>query len=282
MVSNLLVLGVAVMLYPNAAQWFSAWVQRGHVEQYSEQIQQAPGEELAAELDRARAYNAQLAVGAGILDPFAAVDESHEAEDPTSVDDPYWNVLAGAEEAPMATLRIPTIDADLPIYHGTSEDTLKRGVGHLQGTALPVGGTDTHSVLTAHRGLPRAELFTRLNEVEVGDTFSVDVYGETLVYEVSETKVVEPHETETLQPQVGEDLITLVTCTPLGINTHRILVTAERTSETPEVSRTAPSDLPIPWWAIIISAALLLQIIYLRRIKAKQAARSGKTETQRH
>jgi len=282
MVSSLLVLGLSIMLYPSAAQWFTAWEQQGQVEDYSDAMNQAPPEELAAEVKRAQQYNTQLSSGGGLIDPFstqAAQEEGLGIE----AEDRYRDLLSGAPGDVMARLTIPSIDADLPIFHGTSEETLGRGVGHLEGTALPVGGEGTHSVLTGHRGLPNAEMFTRLDELGKGDTFSVETFGETLTYEVIHTQVVEPHETESLYPEPGQDLVTLVTCTPLGLNTHRILVTAERISETPETAETWQAEifgLPFPWWAVILSGALLLQLLYLWRVRtaALPVSRSGSQE----
>jgi len=272
-VSTLLVLGLAIMLYPSAAQWFTAWEQQGQVDDYSDAMNQAPPEELAAEVERARNYNTQLSSGGGLIDPFST-DAAGEQGLGIEEEDVYQDILSGAPGEMMARLTIPSIDADLPIFHGTSEETLGRGVGHLEGTALPVGGESTHSVLTGHRGLPNAEMFTRLDELGEGDTFSVETFGETLTYEVIHTKVVEPHETESLYPEAGQDLVTLVTCTPLGLNTHRILVTAERVFEAPETPESVQGEmfgLPFPWWAVIFGSAILLQILYLWRVKAAAA-----------
>ncbi|MBO0595321.1 class C sortase [Nesterenkonia sp. E16_10] len=276
MVSTLIVLGVALMLYPSAAQWVSAWEQRGQVQDYSDAIEETPSEQLAEQLDRARTYNRDLASGSGIIDPFSAevVQENRFGVGEGGL---YRELLAGGPAGVMARLSIPGIEIDLPVFHGTSEATLRRGIGHLEGTALPVGGAGTHSVLTGHRGLHSAELFTHLDELGEGDAFSIEVFGENLSYEVIRTQVVEPHETESLYPEAGRDLLTLVTCTPLGLNTHRILVTAERSSEAAPEAETAPwapRDLPMPWWALILFGALLLQVIYLWRIKAKQVVGS--------
>ena len=161
-------------------------------------------------------------------------------------------MLAGDADGLMARIKIPSIKLDLPIYHGTSEDVLERGIGHLEGTALPVGGQSTHSVVTGHRGLATSELFSKLNEVEVDDTFTIEVFGELLSYRVIETLVVEPQDTESLLIRPGKDLMTLVTCTPLGINSHRILVTGERVIPTPQADLDAAGDAPdvpgFPWW----------------------------------
>ncbi len=270
MVSTMLVLGVALMLYPSAAQWFTAWEQQGQVDDYSESMREAPEEELAAEVERAQQYNQGLTSGSGLIDPFSTQAARQEGLG-VEQEELYRDLLSGAPGDVMARLTIPSIDADLPIFHGTSEEILARGVGHLEGTALPVGGEGTHSVLTGHRGLPSAEMFTRLDEVGEGDTFSVETFGETLTYEVIRTQVVEPQETESLYPEAGRDLVTLVTCTPLGLNTHRILVTAERTTtptQEEETYDTEPFVLPFPWWALILFGALALQLVYIWRVKS--------------
>lgn len=154
----------------------------------------------------------------------------------------------------MGRVRIPSIDVDLPIYHGTSETVLSRGVGHLQGTSLPVGGVDTHTVLTAHRGLAQSRLFTDLDQLEKGHTFTVEIFGEVLTYRVYKKEVVQPEENQSLRAVAEKDIATLVTCTPLGINSHRILVTGERVTPTPvkDVEQSQDeSQLPrFPWWAI--------------------------------
>lgn len=188
----------------------------------------------------------------------------------------YNAILRTDESGLMARLRIPAIDVDLPVYHGTSDATLLQGAGHLEGTSLPVGGPGTRSVITAHRGLANATMFTNLDRVKIGDTFTIEVFGKVLAYKVRETKVVEPTETESLRSVPGKDLVTLVTCTPLGINTHRILVTAERIEPTPAkdlANAHATSDLPrFPWWAVWFSAGLLVAAVYVWR-----SGRSDKT-----
>ena len=136
--------------------------------------------------------------------------------------------LRNDEKGIMGTLRIPKISVSLPIYHGTSDEVLENGVGHLQGSSLPIGGENTRSVLTGHRGLPNSKLFTRLDELEEGDLFFLDVCGEKLAYRVNEIQVIKPEEADSLGIQAGKDLVSLVTCTPYGINTHRLVVTGER------------------------------------------------------
>ena len=169
----------------------------------------------------------------------------------------------------MGRLKIPSIDVDLPIYHGTSDETLGKGVGHLEGTSLPVGGIDTHAVLSAHRGLASATMFDNLDKLDTGDTFVVEVAGEVLTYRVFETQVVDPGDTQTVLPRAGLDIVTLVTCTPLGINTHRILVTGERITPTPikdiEAAGAVPDIPGFPWWAVILPVSVLVVGLYVWR-----------------
>lgn len=169
----------------------------------------------------------------------------------------------------MGRLKIPSIDVDLPIYHGTSDETLGKGVGHLEGTSLPVGGIDTHAVLSAHRGLASATMFDNLDKLDTGDTFVVEVAGEVLTYRVFETQVVDPGDTQTVLPRAGLDIVTLVTCTPLGINTHRILVTGERITPTPikdiEAAGAVPDIPGFPWWALILPVSMLVVGLYVWR-----------------
>ena len=178
------------------------------------------------------------------------------------LDHAYADLLRATPTGVMGRLRVPKIAVDLPIYHGTSDAILAKGVGHLEGTSLPVGGASQHSVLTAHRGLPEAELFNDLDGVELGDRFTIEAFGEVLTYEVIDTRVVEPEDTDTLRAVAGEDLVTLVTCTPLGINSHRYLVTGERVTPTPIEDIAAAGQRPdvpgFPWWIAILCSAVLL------------------------
>lgn len=168
----------------------------------------------------------------------------------------------------MARLRIPAIDVDLPVFHGTSAPTLDRGIGHLFGTALPVGGASTHSVVTAHRGVPEARFFNRLPDVVIGDDVVIDVLGEQLVYRVTATEVVLPEETDSLAMVPGADLLTLITCTPYAVNSHRLLVHAERVDGPDEVTEAlvgaeAVDAVPFPWWMVGAGATLLAAAGYV-------------------
>lgn len=276
LISLLALVGVLVLLYPTTAAWFSQYNQSRVIEMVGGAVQKGPSSRLEAEIERARDYNDAL-VGGALVEPNTSVPTGTGASGSA---DAYESLLRADAEGAMARLRIPAIGVDLPIYHGTSEQTLQRGVGHLQGTSLPVGGASQHSVLTAHRGLASAELFTQLDKVGVGDTFTIEVFGEVLTYRVRDTRVVDPDQTESLYPSYGEDLVTLVTCTPLGINTHRILVTGERVTPTPiaDVERAGDRpDIPgFPWWAVGLGATLLLLSAYVWRAGATR--RSEQTD----
>jgi len=256
-------IGVLVFMYPNVANWFSQYNQASIIRTVESDVDRGPQSRLEAEIDLARSYN-QALVGGALL----AANTNVPTGDGTEGGDLEYNNLLNADTAgTMGRLRIPAIKADLPIYHGTSDHVLEKGVGHLQGTSLPVGGESQHSVLTAHRGLATSELFSHLDQVNIGDHFTVEVFGEVFTYRVITTQVVEPHETESLYPQAGQDLMTLVTCTPLGINTHRILVTGERITPTPitdiEQAGAAPEIPGFPWWIVIISGTALLLATYV-------------------
>ena len=144
----------------------------------------------------------------------------------------------------MGVIVIPKISVKLPIYHGTEEDVLAVGAGHMEGSALPVGGENTRCVITGHRGLPNSKLFTRLDELKKEDLFFLDVCGRTLAYEVSKIEVIEPEITEVLEPEKGEDLVSLITCTPYGLNTHRLVVTGKRVPYRESERKNLPKKVP--------------------------------------
>ncbi|MCR2799845.1 class C sortase [Microbacterium sp. zg-Y818] len=250
LVVALVVAGVAIMIYPSAASWFSDLSQRDRLQGYAETIDAVGPAELDRRLAASRAYNAAL--GAGIArDPFGAGEED------TAEVVEARELVTDEPDGVLAQLRIPAIDAALPVYSGTSDATLERGIGHLTGSSLPVGGAGTHAVLTGHRGYPQSALFTHLDRLTEGDTFTLTVLGQTLAYRVTETQVVEPDDVDSLRIVPGRDLVTLVTCTPIGINSHRILVHAERTSLPAEVARFVPEvPVPFPWWALALAVTV--------------------------
>lgn len=252
----LLTASFASLLYPHAAMWLSQYHMSEVAAEYAKLITHAvpaPHEQL----QRAREYNRQLSVGA-IYEANTNIPTSHG--ETSDVSQNYWDQLKANDDGLMARLRIKKIDLDLPVYHGTQDDTLLKGLGHLRGTSLPVGGPGTRSVVTGHRGLASAEMFTRLDEINKGDTFTFEVFGEILTYKVTEKIVVNPDETKKIAAVPGKDLVTLITCTPLGINTQRILVTGERVIPTPAADKSLlgkKPDVPrFPWWLVGSIASL--------------------------
>ena len=227
----------------------------------------------------AKSYNERLAAsGQPILgeakDPFAAVQggsRANETDDDdgsaSSKDEEYHGLLYSGGGV-MGTIRIPKISVNLPIYHGTSQSALASGAGHLYGSSLPVGGKNTHAVITGHRGLVNATMFTRLDEMRVGDYFYLDVMGHTLGYQVDRISVIEPNDTSKLKIVPGEDRVTLMTCTPYGVNTHRLLVSAVRSSipdVIPDESDAAKDARLIAIVAAVITLLLGLVLLWLRR-----------------
>ncbi len=216
----LLVLGILVLLYPVIATYQNNLEQQRIAKAFSAEQTNLGPDVLKDELARADEYNRQAAE-APILDPWL---ESQRPNTPQ-----YSNYLSQLDVNPvMATVKVPSADISLPIYHGTETSTLEKGVGYLFGTALPVGDEGTHTVLTGHSGLGSATMFDHLNRVKVGDVFYIEVLGRHLKYKVTDIRTVLPNETESLNKVAGKDLATLITCTPYGINTHRLLVTGER------------------------------------------------------
>ncbi|POH56928.1 class C sortase [Arthrobacter glacialis] len=259
-IAVLIFVGVSVLLYPTTASWFSTLQQSRDLNTYGSSVEILGPEGRNEALDAAREYNKTLTGGA-LLDPF----NNNPAGGQTGAGAEYRKQLALSSDGLMARLQIPSIKADLPVLHGTSDSVLRRGVGHLFGTALPVGGAGTHAVLTGHSGLPESTIFTDLEEVKVGEQISLEVYGEVLTYRVSSIETILPTETQSLRPVPGEDLLSLITCTPIGINTHRLVVTGERI---PTVSADAAPggrsiDAGFPWWAVGMGTAALGSISIL-------------------
>lgn len=254
--------GLTVFLYPTAAAWVTQYHQSKIINDYHEQVLIAEPD-ASEQLKRANAYNEALVSGAQ-LDANANIARGTGTSTSLLV---YEEMLHASDTGLMARIRIPKISVDLPIYHGTSEQTLLRGAGHLQGTSLPVGGQGNRTVITAHRGLADAEMFTYLDEVESGDTFTLEVFGEVLTYKVTSKQVIEPNENEAIAAVPGKDLATLITCTPLGINSHRILVTGERVLPTPEKDKEyqgKPSDLPrFPWFVVVYVGGVVAAILFV-------------------
>lgn len=277
------VLGSAVLLYPAAAYWFADLEHQREVESHSERVAQIPPPGPAEAITQAQAYNATLQaggfeVGAGTRIPTAL-------SDPVDRRATYHSLLNPTGDGQMGRLQYDAVGVDLPIYHGTGEDVLSRGVGHLEGTALPVGGVGTRSVLTGHRGLASSKLFTDMDKATVGDVFTITVLGEVLAYRVRGIRIVAPDDARSILPEADADLVTLVTCTPIGINSERILVTGERVLPTPPEQLTHSQEPPpgpgFPWWAVAFGLALTGAAVYVwwsgRPVRPKRAPRHVRT-----
>lgn len=213
----ILAAGILILLYPTVSNWSNQRVQTRAVATYDQTVSNLSEEDYSAILAAAEAYNQAL----------AQVGSSAALANPEVVDG-YEDALDVSGTGMMGYITIEKINVELPIYHGTSDGVLQIAVGHLEGSSLPVGGASTHCVLSAHRGLPSAMLFTRLDELEVGDTFTITVLDRVLTYEVDQITIVLPEEAEGIYIQDGKDYCTLMTCTPYGINTHRLLVRGVR------------------------------------------------------
>ena len=213
--------GLIIAAYPFISNYLYERRQQDIITSY--ETQQKTDTETNEELENVKEYNKSLAAAnVTVTDPF----------DPEGLSGfgrrEYETLLNVNEEGMMGYLEIPVIDVRLGIYHGTGEKVLKNGVGHLKNTSLPIGGEGTHAVLSAHAGLQEKKLFTDLELMKEGDVFYIHVFGETLAYETDRITVIEPHNTEALRIQEGKDYVTLVTCTPYGINSHRLLVRGKR------------------------------------------------------
>lgn len=266
----IILLGVAVLLYPVVATQWNNHLQQQAAEQYAEEMRNRPPEQRDPEIDKARDYNSKLQ-GGPILDPWLARISEDNAE--------YQHYLDQLGNAPaMSQLTIPSIDLRLPIYHGTAEKTLQMGLGHMYGTSLPLGGAGTHTVVTGHTGITNATLFDNLDKVKRGDGLYLNTFGEKLKYEVDEIEVVLPDVTDSLGLYPGEDKLTLITCTPYGINTHRLLVHAHRVpmedSETEVFDRRA-SIMQWWMWALIVLALVIVTWL-LWWIRRERRRGSGK------
>lgn len=218
----LFLIGFGILVYPTVADQWNTYRQSRLISSYENTIEEMEPEDFTAEWEKARTLNDTLTQNSIYGDVFG--EEAQKLEDTE-----YWQVLNVGGDGVMGYLSIPKINIKLSIYHGTSDEVLQTGVGHLNGTKLPIGGESTHSVLAAHRGLPSARLFTDIDQLEKGDKFYIHVLDETLAYQVDQIlDMVDKDDTETLekalQIEEGKDQVTLFTCTPYGVNSHRLLV----------------------------------------------------------
>lgn len=249
-------LGLSLLLYPAVSDYWNSKHQTRAIAVYSEEVSGLDKEQYQALWAAAAAYNASLRE----RDNAYLLTEEQKAA--------YEQLLNVSGLGIMGYIEIPSIDCSLPIYHGTEESVLQIAIGHLEWSSLPVGGESTHCVLSGHRGLPSAKLFTNLDKLQEGDVFLLRVLDEVLTYEVDQILIVEPQEIAALQIAEGEDLCTLVTCTPYGINTHRLLVRGHRIENAPEarlvrVTADAVQIEPLLVAPIVALPMLLLLLILL-------------------
>lgn len=268
----LLLAGVSLLLYPSLSDYWNSMHQTRAIASYAETVSQLDTAQYDEMWKAAQDYNRSLAQRETA---FALTDEQKAA---------YESLLDVSGLGVMGYIEIPEIDCSLPIYHGTEESVLQVAVGHLEWSNLPVGGEGTHCVLSGHRGLPSAKLFANLDKLAVGDTFLLRVLDEVLTYEVDQILIVEPEQVDALGIVPGEDYCTLVTCTPYGINTHRLLVRGHRVENTPEAARmhvTADATQfdPLLVAPVLAIPVLLLLLMILLVPKRRRKSREDKNDT---
>ncbi len=213
-------IGLSILLYPSVSNYVNEKHASRVITDYDQAVENLEEEDYSRELAAAKEYNAYLAGFPNLAE--AAASEQKRG------DSPYGSLLDVGGNGIMGIIKIPSIQVNLPIYHGTEESVLQVAAGHYIGSSLPVGGSGTHAILTGHRGLPSAKLFTDLDRLEEGDLFYLKVLGKILEYRIDQIQVVLPYELDSLSAVEGEDYVTLVTCTPYGINSHRMLIRGSR------------------------------------------------------
>lgn len=271
--------GLSLLLYPFVANQWNNYRQKQLISNYEQVVsdkEAAEGIDYDAERKKAEEYNEAL-LPCVLPDSFALAESS-------GVDPVYMNTLNIAGDEMMGSVEIPKINIKIPIYHTTEEEVLNKGAGHLEGSSLPVGGANTHAVISAHRGLPSASLFTDLDQMKVGDHFLLHVLDETLCYEVDKISVVKPEDTSALAVEDGQDLVTLLTCTPYGVNTERLLVRGHRVPYVEEEVKEEKTVLSgsslhtnyLLWVFVGLSVtALFVFVLYLKETKPKRRANKG-------
>lgn len=219
----IVILSLLLISYPFVSNYLVSKNQDSEIAAYEEEVESVSAEELASQREKAELYNKNLLGNFEMIDPY-----TYELQ--TNDDDEYYELLSTGNSGIMGYVEIPVINVNLPIYHGTSDEVLKKGAGHMIGTSLPIGGTGTHAVITGHTGLPTAKLFTDLDQLAIGDVFYITTLGEKMAYKVDNITTIDPQDTELLRIDPDEDYVSLVTCTPFGVNTERLVVRGTRVS----------------------------------------------------
>lgn len=266
-----LLAGIGLVLYPVVGTYLNDRSFSDAVSHYEQVVQTLPEDERQQMLAEAHAYNDSLR-GDPVHDPFV-LNSGYV------VPDNYNEVLDVDGTGLMGTVTIPSIDLTLPIYHGTSDDVLAHGAGHIPQTSLPVGGMGTHAVITGHTGLPTARLFTDLERVKVGDVFVVEVLGERHAYAVDDVSVVEPDDVSSIRAESEHEYVTLLTCTPYGVNSHRLLVRGVPTELPDDVALATETHVPWQLIAALGAVAVLVAILVVRAVRKRRRARAAGEDT---
>lgn len=253
---SIFLIGLSLLLYPTFSDYWNSFHQSRAIASYAEAVAQVDDDTYVKMLEAARAYNEKLA---GSEQSWTLSEEEREE---------YYELLNVAGSGIMGYIEIPSINVSLPIYHGVDEAVLQIAIGHIEGSSLPVGGLGSHCVLSGHRGLPSAKLFTNLDQLVEGDVFMIRVLDETLTYEVDQIRIVEPTDLSALEREDGKDYCTLVTCTPYGVNSHRLLVRGHRIENLKEsssirVTADATQIDPVIVAPVVAIPILLLLLIWL-------------------
>ena len=248
---SLLLVGAAVIAYPTFADWWNSYHQHRAISDYVRVVEEADETTIDAMLEEARRYNVRLTYN---VNRFSMSDAELEE---------YRSVLNPTGSGIMGYVQVPKIGISYPIYHGVEERTLQTSIGHLEGTSLPVGGPSTHAAVTGHRGLPSAKLFSDLDKLREGDLFTVTVLTQTIAYEVDQIRIVEPEDMSALNIEKDEDYMTLVTCTPYGVNTHRLLVRGHRTDGVSRIQAIPAEAVQIPNYIAVPAVGIPMLFTYL-------------------
>lgn len=262
-------IGLSVLLYPQVSRWYYTIESNNQVAHFENGKDALDEEEINRRIALAEAFNETLH-NVTLEDPYSESErERGKAE--------YAHMLEVKEQ--MGHIEIPSIDVDLPIYAGTSDEVISKGSGHLEGTSLPVGGLNTHTVLTSHAGLPSARLFSDLSDVKKGDVFYIHNIKEILAYQVDSIKKIEPDDFSDLLVVPGQDYATLLTCTPIGINTHRLIVRGHRIPYE-KMKKVQPKTTEWYWYALLLATIIIILIIVWfiwRKRKRKRNEKQKKT-----
>ena len=249
----ILLAGLSLLLYPTVSDYLQTLAHRRVIAEYLDSIEKMDDTSYDELLEEALTYNAELTNS--YISLLQLSEEKRQQ---------YESLLDVTGTGMMGYIQIPSIDVSLPIYHGTSEDVLRVGVGHLEGSSLPVGGETAHTLLSGHRGLPSATLFTHLDKLQDGDIFTLRILRDAYTYEVDQITVVDPNELDWLKMEAGKDYCTLITCTPYGVNSHRLLIRGHRIEikeeALPDTPQAPEADL---WIWILIAGAVLLMIVVI-------------------